>query len=199
MIRNLIFDFGKVLVDYDFDLFFGKHIPDPKRRRVVSAFLNNEQLQTLLDKEDRHFDLTMQDVIDQHKEYEAEIRIFCDLYTDIVTGEVPGMREVLASYKAKGYRLYGLTNWCHKVHQTMAQYPIFSLLDGVVISSEEKLIKPDPAIYNTLFQRYSLKPEECIFTDDREENILAGKALGMDGIVFHSTQQYLQELEGKIG
>ena len=80
------------------------------------------------------------------------------------------------------------------VHITMAQYEIFKLLDGQVISSEEHFIKPEPEIYERLFARFNLKPEECVFTDDRPENIEGGRALGMEGIVFQNAEQYEREL-----
>ena len=115
-----------------------------------------------------------------------------------MTGEIEGMRALLTSLKAEGYSLYGLTNWCSKVHHTMRQFEIFKLLDGRVISSEEHMVKPNADIYITLLQRYSLKPEECLFTDDRAENIAAAEALGIQGIVFHNAEQFERELRERI-
>jgi len=199
MIRNLIFDFGKVLVDYDFEAFFLKHIPDAERRRAFTPVLYNVELQQLLDRETRPFDEIMDEVINNNKEYEHEIRTFMDLYPTIVTSEMPGMYDLLGRLKSEGYRLYGLTNWCSKVHLTMEQFPIFKLLDGQVISSEEHVIKPEPTIYQCLFERFNLNPEECVFADDREENIEGGRDLGMDGIVFTDAIQYERELRAIIG
>ena len=62
------------------------------------------------------------------------------------------------------------------------------------ISSEEKVIKPEPEIYQRLFDKFNLKPEECIFADDRAENIEGGRRLGLDGIVFKDAKQYEREL-----
>ena len=64
------------------------------------------------------------------------------------------------------------------------QYEVLKKFSGVVFSAPLKTAKPDPAIYQYLFRTYSLKPEECFFIDDLEKNIEAGKALGMNGIVF---------------
>lgn len=194
MIKNLIFDFGKVLVDYDFEAFFHRHIPDTARCRAFTPVLYNERVQQLLDRELKPYDDIMEDLIRENREYEREIRTFNEHYTEIVTGEVPGMRELLARLKAEGYRLYGLTNWCSKVYHTMGQFDIFRLLDGQVISSEEHVIKPDPAIYEILFERFRLRPEECIFTDDRPMNVDGGRRLGMNGIVFRNAAQYEKEL-----
>ena len=194
MIKNLIFDFGKVLVDYDFEAFFRKYIPDTERCQAFTPVLYNEELQQLLDREERPFEVIMEEWIENHKEFEPEIRYFNEHYPEIVTNEVEGMYELLTQLKAEGYKLYGLTNWCSKVYLTMAQFPIFKLLDGQIISSEEKVIKPDPEIYQRIFDKFNLKPEECIFTDDRAENIEGGKLLGMDGIVFTDAKQYEREL-----
>lgn len=194
MIKNLIFDFGKVLVDYDFEEYFRKQIPDTERCRAFVPILQNEDVQNMLDREEKPFEEALQELIDRHKDFEHEIRVFKEHYPEIVKCEMPGMRNLLCLLKKEGYRLYGLTNWCSKVHITMAQYEIFKLLDGQVISSEEHFIKPEPEIYERLFARFNLKPEECIFTDDRPENIEGGRALGMEGIVFQNAEQYEREL-----
>lgn len=194
MIKNLIFDFGKVLVDYDFEAFFRKYIPDTERCLAFTPVLYNEEVQQLLDREIRPFEVIMKEIIARNKEYEPEIRLFNEHYPEVVTNEVVGMRQLLTQLKSEGYKLYGLTNWCSKVRITMAQYPIFNLLDGQIISSEEKVIKPEPEIYHRLFQKFNLKPEECIFTDDRSENIKGGRRLGMNGIVFQNAKQYEKEL-----
>lgn len=194
MIKNLVFDFGKVLVDYDFERFFIKYIPDMGRCLRFVPVLHNVALQQLLDREEEPFDVIMERVINDNKEFEPEIRVFCERYQEIITGEMPGMRELLTQLKSEGFKLYGLTNWCSKVYTTIDQYPIFKLLDGYVISSEEHLIKPEPAIYQCLFDRFQLNPEETLFADDRAENIEGGRALGMQGIVFQNAQQYEAEL-----
>lgn len=198
-IKNLIFDFGKVLVDYDYEAFLRHIISDEERFAAVANIFCDYEVQRIIDREEIPFDDMMQDFIDSNKPYEQEIRTFAAFYHTIVTGEVPGMKALLTRLKAEGFKLYGLSNWCSKVYITMAQYDIFSLLDGFVVSADEHLMKPEPEIYRCLFDRFNLKPEECLFADDREENILGGQQLGMDGIVFRSTQQYETELRQKLG
>lgn len=198
MIKNLIFDFGKVLVDYDFEAFFKKYIPDINRCKAFTPVLYNEDIQRLLDREAKPFDEIMEEIIGLNPCFEQEIRMFNEHYTDIVTEEVNGMRELLTRLKEEGYKLYGLTNWCSKVYQTIEKYEIFKLLDGYIISSEEKVIKPEAEIYQRLFSKFNLNPSECIFTDDKEENIIGGEHLGMKGIVFKNAVQYEKELRRMI-
>ena len=80
MIKNLIFDFGKVLVDYDFEAFFRKYIPDTDRCRAFTPVLYNEELQQLLDREERPFEGIMEEWIEKNKEFEQEIRYFNEHY-----------------------------------------------------------------------------------------------------------------------
>lgn len=194
MIKNLIFDFGKVLVDYDFEAFFRRYITDEERCRAFTPILHNEEVQRMFDREEHSFDEIIEEIICQHREFEQEIRYFATHYPEIVTNEVEGMRDLLTRLKGEGYGLYGLTNWCSKVYLTMAQFEIFDLLDGYIISSEEKVIKPEAEIYQRLFEKFGLKPEECLFADDRAENIEGGRRVGMEGIVFTDARQYEREL-----
>lgn len=198
MIKNLIFDFGKVLVDYDFEEFFRKYIPDEERCKAFTPVIYNEQVQQLLDRESQPLEEIMEGILQQNPDFEPEIRLFSEKYTEIVTNEVEGMSQLLSTLKSQGFKLYGLTNWCSKVHETMSQYSIFKLLDGWVISSEEKYIKPEPEIYQILFKKFHLNPEECIFTDDRAENIQGAQRQGMDGIVFQNAKQYEKELRNLL-
>lgn len=194
MVKNLIYDFGRVLVNVDFEGFFHSHIPDDERCRAFMRDVFSEELLTILDREAQPLEVILEDLVGQYKEYEAELRMFFDCFPGIIPSEMEGMRDLLTRLKAEGYRLYGLTNWCSKVHLTMEQYGIFRLLDGYVISSEEHLVKPEPEIYQRLFDKYGLMPEECLFADDRLSNIEGGRRVGMDGIVFQDAQQYERDL-----
>ena len=194
MIKNLIFDFGKVLVDYDFERFFRSYIPDESRLKALAHLLNTEKLQDELDRESLPFDVIMDNLIRKYPDFEYEIQYFNTHYPELVTGEVVGMSELIQKLKKEGFNIYGLTNWCSKVYCTMRQFPIFNHLDGYVISSEVHYIKPEPEIYRHLLNTYNLKAEECVFTDDKPVNIKGGRQLGIQGIVFLNTAQYEKDL-----
>ena len=198
MIKNLIFDFGKVLVDYDYmvvlDQVFATH------DEAVAFFhrLMDDGWNERLDRESRSFVQIIADMQQAMPQWHDEIQQFADRYTEFVLGEMPGMRSLLVRLKAEGYHLYGLTNWCSRVHQTMRQFDIFSLLDGQVISSEERIVKPERAIYECVCRRFGLNPEECVFADDKRENIEAANAYGMHGILFSDAAQYERELNAVV-
>ncbi len=194
MIKNLIFDFGKVLVDYDFEAFFRSYIPSPERCSRFTRLICTPESQAAFDREIIPMDTYIEQLATQHTEFADEIRLFRDRYPELVTGEIAGMRTLLAQLKAEGFRLYGLTNWCSKVYDTMQEYEIFRLLDGAVVSSDVHLIKPEPDIYRHLLAHFSLRADECVFADDRPENIAGGEAVGIRGIVFENAGQYEREL-----
>lgn len=194
-IKNLIFDFGKVLVNYDFDLYFSHIISDPEKLAAFSKIMNNPEVVNKMDLGEMSVDEIIGELQAKHPEFSSEFVIFGQRYPEIVLGEVEGMRDLLTQLKQKGYKLYGLSNWCSKVYLTMKQYDqIFGLLDGFVISSDERLIKPNPAIYQRLFEKYNLKPEECVFADDKIENIAGSENVGMKAILFKNAKQYEEEL-----
>lgn len=194
MTRNLVFDFGKVLVEYDFVDFFRRLIPDAKRCMQLASIMTDDETLRRFDREEKPIEELVKDLISENPAFEDEIRLFAERYPKIITGEMPGMKELLARLKGEGFSLYGLSNWCSKVYVTMRQYDIFQLMDGYVISSEEHLVKPEAGIYHRLYEKFGLKPEECIFADDKQENIEGARRTGMRGIVFENAAQYEREL-----
>jgi len=198
MIKNIIFDFGKVLVDYDFQQFLAKLFGDSPDLIDFSTIVLSKKWNEIFDKEDKPFGEYIQDLKQLYPKYETYIDAFDKRYQEIMTGEIPGMREVLIDLKQRGFKLYGLTNWCSKVYEMMDKHDIFKLLDGRVISCEEHLIKPDPAIYYRMLEKLNLIANECVFTDDRPENIAGAEACGIHGIVFKNAQQFTRELEIKL-
>jgi len=199
MIKNLIFDFGKVLVDYNFS-----HIIDPlfdneEDKKEFYTFFASLDFVNELDREVTPFLEIIQKKQKEYPKYTEQLQIFYDKYVDFVTGEIPGMKELLTDLKAEGYKLYGLTNWSSKVHDVMKNYDIFDLLDDQLISSEEHLIKPEPEIYERLLEKFDLKAEECVFTDDKAINVEAAVKVGLEGIIFHNAEQYARELKAIIG
>ena len=194
MTRNLVFDFGKVLVEYDFVDFFRRLIPDARRCMQLASIMTDDETLRRFDREEKPIEELVKDLISENPAFEDEIRLFAERYPEIITGEMPGMKELLARLKGEGFSLYGLSNWCSKVYVTMGQYDIFQLMDGYVISSEEHLVKPEAEIYHRLYEKFGLKPEECIFADDKQENIEGALRTGMRGIVFENAAQYEREL-----
>jgi 2-haloacid dehalogenase len=88
-----------------------------------------------------------------------------------------------------------LTNWSGETFPiAFEKFPFLSWFEGIVVSGDEKLKKPDPAIYQLLLERYKLKVTDCVFIDDRADNVEAAVGLGFEGIHFSNHKQLQNEL-----
>ena len=186
---TLIFDFGRVLVDYDFDRFFAVLRADYRVSEAAFAEFMQvvlaEETYSSLDRELIPFARQVDMLKQQHPACAELFDAFDKRFQEVVTGEVPGMHQLLGELHSSGYRLYGLSNWSSKVYETMRNYSeIFSLLHGRVLSCEEHLLKPEPEIYRRALDRWGLNAEECVFVDDKQANIDGCQAVGIKGIRF---------------
>ena len=91
---------------------------------------------------------------------------------------------LIGDLKAAGYKLYVLSNMSREFIDFLRRFPVYGLFDGEVVSCEEGTVKPEPAIYRLLLDRYGLDPAETLFIDDRPMNIAAAEALGIRGKLF---------------
>lgn len=192
MIKNVIFDFGCVLVYWSqhnlYDTHFGsKEKTDWFVDNICTWEWNN---QTDLGKS---FAESVAEKVAEYPEWETEIRMYWERWEDMLNGEVPGMKEWICELKNAGYKVYGLSNWSHETFPMVKdKYEAFGMMDGIVMSGEELIAKPDLRIYKILLERYGLKAEECVFIDDRKENIEAGEQVGIRGIIFENCEQVKQ-------
>ena len=141
------------------------------------------------------FDEILDGFVKNDPEIEDILRhIFDDMNEFIIA--YPYASEWICRLRESGFRIYCLSNISDKICRDCAkEFEFLKFTDGRILSYEEKLIKPDPAIYRLLLERYSLKADECIFIDDLENNVNAARKLGMHGIVFQNQPQAEHEIE----
>jgi len=122
-------------------------------------------------------------------EWESEIRAYYDNWTTMLKSDIPENVEVLRKLEHSDYELFGLTNWSAETFPyALENYDFFNAFKGkIVVSGTDKLIKPDPKIWEVLVERYHLKPEESVFIDDNPKNIEVAKTLGF--ITVHITEE----------
>lgn len=196
MIKNLIFDFGNVLVNVDSHSVLKRYFKDDgEAEKRFRAILGSPEFVEACDRGLLSFDELIQEAQAENPHFAGAFRFFHENYPDEVTGEIEGMRNLLAGLKTKGFKLYGLSNWSGEVYEVMRRYEIFKLLDGQVISCEEHLVKPEREIYLHLCGRYELTPSECLFTDDKPENVEGAKAAGMNAVLFTTPENYAADIE----
>ncbi|MCR4824269.1 MAG: HAD family phosphatase [Bacteroidales bacterium] len=195
MIRNIIFDFGAVLVDWDPHHLYVPYFQDADKAEWFLTEICPYSWNTLADGGRPLAEITEERVA-LFPEWEKEIRMYYGCWLDMMGEQIPGMEELIRDLKARGFGVYGLTNWSRETFPLVRErYPIFDLLDGYVVSGEEMTMKPDPALYRILLERYGLRGEECVFIDDNPRNAAGGESLGIRGIVFRDAGQARADLE----
>ena len=150
-----------------------------------------------LDLENLPYDEVVEEYVRLFPEDEEDIRWFFS-HIELMPVGRPAIWELVHQCKAAGYRIFLLSNYSSymfSVHAKAAGATFFRDLDGQMFSWEIHEIKPDAPIYQALFSRYGLKPEECLFFDDREENVEGSRACGMDAVRILSEEQLAGELQ----
>ncbi len=180
MIKNIIFDMGGVLIDYNPEKTAKEHFSKEHGEILLREILRNQIWS------DKDRGIIFPDEIMEKKRNSIPAEIF-DKASEMVHNFYPYMPPfekmcgLVKELKEKGYGIYLLSNASSDFHERRSGIPALQYFDGVVISADYKLLKPEKEIYETLFEKFSLKPEECFFIDDVQKNIDGAKAAGMDG------------------
>lgn len=194
MSKTLFFDVGNVLVFFDNNKMFSRfsELCSIEPQAVEKTFLQSDLLHEfergLLDNEMFFREFTQLVGID------IDYSIFVDIVTDIFSPNT-SIIPLIEKLKAKGHPLFILsnTNDVHYSHVSQ-NYPILSQFDGQILSHRVGARKPEAEIYEYAMAYAKAKPSDCFFTDDLHENVAAAKDVGMDSVVFESTEALEQEL-----
>lgn len=195
MIRTIIFDFGGVLVDWDphrmLDGYFGS-------RQKADWFITNICTSEWNAEMDggKPFAQGIAELSARHPEWATEIQAYFDRWIEMIGGEIPGMLDVVKELKAKGYKLYGLTNWSAETFcQVRHKFEAFDLLDGMLVSGEEHMLKPAPEFFRLLVDRFGLDPAVSLFIDDNQINVDGALEFGLQAIRFVDADTLREQLK----
>ena len=195
MIKNIIFDFGGVLLDWNPRYLYKSYFNNDEEMEHFLADICNGEWNIRQDA-GRPFAEAVKELQAKFPEYAEAIQMYDDDWEKMLKCELPGSIDLLKELKSMGYGIYGLTNWsAEKIGYAFANYSFFSLFDGIVFSGVEKVVKPDRKIYEILLERYSLKPGECVFIDDNQDNVDIAKVLGINAIRFDNIGNVKEHLE----
>ncbi len=195
--KNIVFDIGGVLLSYRWLELVMEIVPDRETALLFAGHLYEDKLWAQFDLGIRPFD----DILDDYtKKYPDEAEYIMYVMTHLERMPLPRPRvwEKVHALKEMGYNLYLLSNYSSRMlnaHTENMTLPFFKEVDGYVISYEVHSIKPDRAIYEALFDKYSLDPKDCIFFDDKQENVDGARLCGMEGRVIYSEEVLLGYLD----
>lgn len=193
--KNIIFDFGNVVGSFDADYILNHYVDNKEDFQIMAdAIFHNWPA---LDAGTVNYDQVAEETIAILPSHlKATTRNFYDNWFQYVN-PISDTWDFIHELKDTGYSIYLLSNASTRFAEVAKKYySILNEFNGIVFSAPLKLAKPDPAIYRYLFDTYQLKPEECFFLDDLAENIAAGKALGMNGLVFTGNIQAVKKAIG---
>ena len=198
MIKNIVFDMGNVLVGYDAMRVCSHFIEDEEDRKAVrdAVFISPEWL--LLDMGLISEEEALKRIggrIPQRLQPMAKLCM--DHWTEFNMWPIEEMREVVEHMKRQGFGIYLCSNASNRLPECYREViPAIELFNGVLFSAPEKCMKPQRQIYEILFSRFGLKPEECFFVDDMQLNIDGARECGMDGYCFEDGD--IEKLKGVL-
>ena len=181
----VVFDVGRVLYDWDPWFLYRRLIPEDE---ALDAFLRDVLTHEWHFQHDagRDFAETSAELIALHPHHEALIREWSPRFLESIGEPMPGMHALVDELDAAGVPLYAITNFSHEFWPPFRarEAALFDRFRDVVVSGDEKLVKPDAAIYRLALARWGLEPGETVFIDDNLANVEGAWAVGMHAIHF---------------
>jgi putative hydrolase of the HAD superfamily len=184
MIHNVVFDMGKVLLDFNVERYL-LHVEREEDRPLVRHALFESAEWTMTDygiMDDERLIAAACRRLPQHL-HPAAAEIVHTWYRDMPA--YPGIGEVIRGLKDEGYRLYLLSNVSGHYEVMRRNIPHIERFDGEFISSDWHLLKPDPEIFRVFCLHFGLNPAQCFFIDDQPANVFGAMRAGMRGMVYH--------------
>ena len=196
-VKAAVFDLGGVLIDWDPRYLYRKLLAD---EREVEGFLATVCTPEWNAEQDRGrpFAEGVAELVERHPAHAAAIAAFHERWPEMLGGDIPGAVELLAELRATGLPLYALTNWSAETFVVARErFAFLDWFDGLLVSGEERIIKPDPAIFELLLDRFGLDPGSTFYVDDSPANVAAAAALGLDAVRFTGPGQLRRDLAAR--
>lgn len=192
----VIFDVGNVLYDWNPRFLYERLIDDD---RALDAFLRDVCTKEWHFQHDagRPFAETSAELAARYPEHAALIAAWGPRFNDQLGDMLPGMREIVLELEARAVPLFAITNFSHEFWPPFRarEADLFDRFRDIVVSGEERLVKPDPVIYARALQRFRLAGPDAIFIDDRLDNVEAARGAGMLAHHFTDAASLHSELE----
>ena len=193
-VTTLVFDLGGVLIDWNPRYLYRRLLPD---EAAVERFLTEVCPHSWNQEMDAGKPIAqgVAERVALFPEHEALIRAYYPNWDVMNPSALAGTVALLERLLDAGRPCYALSNWSAETFaRTRPRFPFLAGFRGIVLSGEEGVCKPDPRLYQILFERYGLDPAACLFVDDVGENIEAAGRLGMEGLLFTGPEALEAEL-----
>ena len=195
-IQTIVFDLGGVLIDWNPRYLFRSVFKD--READMEYFLTHVCNQEWNEKQDagRSFAEAQAEVAIKYPQFKSEIEIYFKRWDETLGKPINGTVQILERLASeKKHRLLALSNWSAETfHFARERFQFLKRFESILVSGEEKLIKPDPRFFNLLVERHQVVPQNAVFIDDVERNIKGAAKLGFQTIHFQNSEQLQRKL-----
>lgn len=184
-IDTVVFDVGRVLLDWDPRYLFRKLFPGDEA--AVERFLSEVCPPAWNQEQDlgRSWAEGVRERVARFPEQRAAIEAFDARWGETVAGEIAGTVALQRRLRQAGVRLYALTNFSReKWAWSVERFACLRDFDGVLVSAHEGLLKPDARFYRLLTTRFGVRPARSVFVDDVPGNVDAAASVGFHGVRF---------------
>jgi len=196
-VKAVVFDLGGVLIDWDPKYLYRKLLADEAAVEEFLATVCTPEWNAEQDR-GRPFAEGVAELVERHPAHAAAIAAYAERWEEMLGGDIAGTVELLAELRAAGTPLYALSNWSAETFVVARRrFEFLSWFDGVLVSGEERMIKPDPAFFRLLVDRFGLDPEATFYIDDNQANVAAARRLGLDAVRFTDPGQLRRELTAR--
>jgi len=178
MIRQIVFDMGNVLLRFDTLGAAAAHADSPADAELLRRMTIESPWWSAMDRGGDEKDVLRGMLPDLPERLHPNAKALMEDWDGFLF-PIANMVDLAEELVGKGYGLYLLSNTPWRFRKFRVKLPVLERFRGLVLSCEEGLLKPDPALYHRLFDRYGLAPEECFFIDDNSPNIECARYLGM--------------------
>ena len=195
--KNLVFDMGNVLIEWNSE-------------KILQAITDDRKLQNLLRKEvfetvlwvqtdegvktrEEMIEIVTTKIGEEYRNELTQLSRYWYKYVDVYTK----VQDRIIELSKNGYNIYILSNTAYTFYDLVKEgyLPAASIAKGIVLSCEEKVLKPNEKIYNILLERYNLDPHDTMFFDDLSENIWGAARCGINGFVVENERELLTYLD----
>jgi len=181
---NVVFDIGNVLVQWEPRALYRKIFASEAEVEWFIANVCNHDWNIEQDR-GRSFAEAVIEATARFPEHADAIAAYDLRWHETILGPIDGTVAILEELSRRGAPLYAITNWNQdKFRETKGRFAFLGLFRDIVVSGDERLIKPDPEIYHLLMARNGLAAEDCVFIDDSAKNVTGAEAVGMKAIHF---------------
>jgi 2-haloacid dehalogenase len=183
-ISAVVFDLGGVLIDWDPRHLYRTLFDDEAEMEQFLATVTTPEWNREQDA-GRPWSEAIEELARRHPEHRELITAYWERWHETLGDAIEPTVEVLDELRGTGVRLFALTNWSGETFPVARpRYPFLEWFEGIVVSGDERLIKPDPAIFEVLVERYGLEPATTLFIDDQPGNVAAARELGFAALGF---------------